>query len=306
MIQDVVGSAGLSEQEGERHPTCGGLRIGKTLPERTAHEPPNSQLEWERDGQYFHYLTKWMHALERIGRETGESRYLHWATELAATAHRAFTREMPPGGLKRIVWKMSIDLTRPLVSSTGQHDPLDGLIVCLELQNAAGFPADDGADLTAAIADMTEMCEYARWATDDPLGIGGLLDDAARLAELIFEHGVSRRELLHQLLVDASISLRSFNGAGLLSLPAEHRLAFRELGLSIGIHGLQRLQRLVARERELVDVSESLSSYQPLATHFQRFWSDSAHRLNKTWMDHRDINSVMLATSLAPEGYLKL
>ena len=59
--------SGLADEEGKKHPTCGGLRIGKKLPERTAHEAPNSQLEWERDGQYFHYLTKWMHALECIG-----------------------------------------------------------------------------------------------------------------------------------------------------------------------------------------------------------------------------------------------
>jgi hypothetical protein len=298
--------SGLSEEEGERHPTRGGLRIGKALPERKPHEPPNPQLEWERDGQYFHYLTKWMHALHRMGRETGENRHLHWATELAASAHHAFTREMAPGDSKRIVWKMSIDLTRPLVSSMGQHDPLDGLITCLELQDAAGYDADDGTDLTAAIAAMTEMCASARWATDDPLGIGGLLDDATRLAQLIFEHGVKRHELLRQLLVDARRSLRSFNGTYLLSLCAEHRLAFRELGLSIGIHGLQRLRHLVAHDRDLAAVTDSLSPYQPLASQIQTFWSDPAHRLSNTWIDHRDINSVMLATSLAPEGYLQL
>ena len=119
--------SGLSEEEGERHPTRGGLRIGKTLNEREPNEPPDSQLEWDRDGQYFHYLTKWMHALYRMGQETGESRYQRWAVELAATAHHAFTCEVYPGGPKRMVWKMSIDLSRPLVSSMGQHDPLDGL-----------------------------------------------------------------------------------------------------------------------------------------------------------------------------------
>ena len=131
------------------------------------------------------------------------SRFQHWAAELAATAHQAFTYRVSSGGPKRLVWKMSIDLSRPLVSSMGQHDPLDGLITCLELQTAEGFEPEDGTDLTAAIADMTEMCAQARWATDDPLGIGGLLDDATRLAELIFERGVMRHELLHQLLVEA-------------------------------------------------------------------------------------------------------
>lgn len=39
--------SGLSEQEGARHPTRGGLRIGKKLNERGANQPPDPQLEWE-------------------------------------------------------------------------------------------------------------------------------------------------------------------------------------------------------------------------------------------------------------------
>lgn len=298
--------SGLPEEEGERHPTVGGLRIGKSLKERQPYEPANPKLEWEQDGQYFHYLTKWMHALYRMGRETGESDYQRWAAELAATAHQAFTCAVRPGGPKRMVWKMSIDLTRPLVPSMGQHDPLDGLVTCLELQTAEKFEAEVGADLTAAIADMTEISAHASLATDDPLGIGGLLDDATRLAGLVFQRGVMRHDLLHQLLVDARFSLESFSRSYLLGLSAEHRLAFRELGLSIGIHGLQRLRHLVAQDRELAAASHSLLPYQPLAEQISTFWSDPARRVSSTWMDHRDINSVMLATSLAPDGYLQL
>jgi hypothetical protein len=165
--------SGLSEEEGERHPTHGGLRIGKPLNERQPHEPPNSQLEWEQDGQYFHYLTKWMHALYRMGRETGERAYQRWAAELAVAAHRGFTFEVRPGGPTRLIWKISIDLSRPLVSSMGQHDPLDGLITYLELQTAEVCESECGADLTQAIADMNEMSAHFHGATEDPLGIGG-------------------------------------------------------------------------------------------------------------------------------------
>ena len=35
--------SGLSEEEGSKHPTIGGLRIGKKLPERTADEPYQSR-----------------------------------------------------------------------------------------------------------------------------------------------------------------------------------------------------------------------------------------------------------------------
>jgi hypothetical protein len=67
--------SGLSKDEGEKHLTRGGLRIGKSLRERAPDEPSDSQLEWDGDGQYFHYLTKWMDVLSRIGLETGETHY---------------------------------------------------------------------------------------------------------------------------------------------------------------------------------------------------------------------------------------
>jgi hypothetical protein len=298
--------SGLSEEEGERHPTRGGLRIGKPLNERGPEELPDSELEWHQDGQYFHYLTKWMHALCRMGEETGEHRFQLWAAELASTAHKAFCHGISAGGPKRLVWKMSIDLSRPLVSSMGQHDPLDGLISCLELQRAAGASPGDGTDLTVAIADFTQMCSQARWATDDPLGIGGLLDCATRLAELIFEGGAARQDLLRQLLVDAERSLRGLDWSVLLSRSAERRLAFRELGLSIGLHGLPRISRLVGQNRLLAAPSDGMQPYQPLAERIEAFWSLPTHRSSSTWIDHRDINMVMLATSLAPESYLQI
>jgi hypothetical protein len=42
--------SGLSEEEGARRPTAGGLRIGKGMPERGPKEPYDERLEWERDG----------------------------------------------------------------------------------------------------------------------------------------------------------------------------------------------------------------------------------------------------------------
>jgi hypothetical protein len=83
-------------------------------------------------------------------------------------------------------------------------------------------------------------------------------------------------------------------------------LAFRELGLAIGVYGLQRIRALAKGDRELDPLITGLLLYQPLADQIQAFWSDSAHRLSSTWTDHRDINTVMLATTLAPEGYIQL
>ena len=82
--------SGLGDADGEAHPTLGGLRIGKPLPERGEREPFDERLEWDRDGQYFHYLTKWMHALDQVARATANEQYVLWARELADTAHRRF------------------------------------------------------------------------------------------------------------------------------------------------------------------------------------------------------------------------
>lgn len=83
--------SGLGPQEGAAHPTAGGLRIGKRLPERGPGDRYDDRLEWDRDGQYFHYLTKWMHALDQATRSTGQPMFNAWARELARAAHRAFT-----------------------------------------------------------------------------------------------------------------------------------------------------------------------------------------------------------------------
>ena len=80
----------LSEEEGELHPTKGGLRIGKKLNERKLGESYNERLEWDQDGQYYHYLTKWMHALYCMSKVTQNSVYNKWGIELAQSAHKSF------------------------------------------------------------------------------------------------------------------------------------------------------------------------------------------------------------------------
>ena len=47
-------------------------------------EPFDERLEWDRDGQYFHYLTKWMHALCQAAFFVGDAP--RWAVELGRVA----------------------------------------------------------------------------------------------------------------------------------------------------------------------------------------------------------------------------
>lgn len=61
--------------------------------------------------------------------------------------------------------------------------------------------------------------------------------DAARLARLVYECALERQQMLVQLLVAAERSLRGFVCSFSPSRPADQRLAFRELGLSL-LYGL--------------------------------------------------------------------
>ncbi len=305
--------SGLDEDQARQHPTAGGLRIGKRLDERQPGEPANTELEWEQDGQYFHYLTKWMHALDCVSRNTGKGIYNRWALELARVAHTAFTYAPVTGGTKRMYWKMSIDLSRPLVNSMGQHDPLDGLITCLQLEaTAMQFPeTPPGFRLRTEIEVMDAMCQGQTWVTEDALGIGGLLSNAYKLVQLINTHHRNETTRLEALLRDIEHSLRAFVTHNHLNLPAEYRLAFRELGLSIGLHAITRMQERIeqfpahfANANQLTSLLTNLSRFHGIRELIESFWLEPGHQSAKTWQEHAEINNVMLATSLAPDGYL--
>ena len=304
---------GGAEIERESHPTLGGLRIGKKLPERGPDEAFDERLEWDRDGQYFHYLTKWMHALDQTTRATGDARYNLWARELAATAHRAFTSRPASGGRPRMVWKMSSDLSRPLVPSMGHHDPLDGLVTYTQLRTtAAQRGVEKGPDLAEALSDFESMCQDRDWLTTDPLGLGGLMTDAYRVDQLMRGGAFGDGQLLDDLLSASLDGLSAYQHqrGGELNLPASMRLAFRELGLAIGLRAMEllgeRLRRDPSRSPDVRIRAESLARQRPLGGHIESFWRNPIHRQGAAWGDHRDINDVMLATSLAPHGFLVL
>ena len=111
-------------------------------------------------------------------------------------------------------------------------------------------------------------------ATDDPLGLGGLLVDARRAERLA--------------MADLAHAIRSAADAGLLRhrlrSHAHGRLAFRELGLAIGL--------------------AASGAHPAVRAEIEAHWLDAAQRRSASYADHEDINDVMLATSLAPEGYL--
>ncbi len=309
--------SGLSDRGASTHPTWGGLRIGKPLPERKWDDPLDEQLEWERDGQYFHYLTKWMLALDQLARRTRQPRFNLWARELAAVAFAAFSVQPNKGAPRRLVWKMSIDLSRPLVDSMGQHDALEGLVTCVQLQSTASalHVSVEGPSLAEERNGFEAMITGGAWATTDPLGLGELLTDAYRIAQLQAEGARFDGELMTTVLSAALEGLAHLAHQNGLSRPAGSRLAFRELGLSVGLHALERLSRLASQRgrgpharasREEGRLLEALGPAVALAPEIDAFWLKPENREASGWAEHEDLNAVALATSLCPEGYLEL
>jgi hypothetical protein len=302
--------SGLDDEKGKQHPTFGGLRIGKPLNERKPDEPFDQTLEWDRDGQYYHYLTKWMHALNQVARVTKNCVYNQWAVELAKSAHAGFVQTSASGSV-RMYWKMSIDLSCPLVPSMGQHDPLDGLVTYSRLQATAAelFSVSD-TQLDCEIAQMASLCEKMQWETSDPLGIGGLLSDAFFIAQLHLRTVPDPLPSLHMLLKDGLSGMEDCTKSPSFRSPPEYRLAFRELGMTIGLHAVQKLVALVTDHpeafKEAIGKMHVFEEYYKWCDIIESFWLAPENQQVRTWIDHQDINEVMLATSLIPDGYLNL
>jgi hypothetical protein len=192
---------------------------------------------------------------------------------------------------------------------------MDGFITYHQLRatRAEDSGTATGLDLDVEIADMAYICKGKSWATDDPLGIGGLLSDAFRVAQLIVAGDFEHADLL-EVLLDASLQgLESYVKENPSAVPADYRLAFRELGLSIGLRAVKKLQELIRynpgcfdKESPLRCLIEGLIRYDQVREDIEMFWLERTNRETNTWTEHRDINMVMLATSLAPDGYLTL
>lgn len=114
-VHDIQGRTrdGKSRLPGatDENPLGGGLRIGKE-------EAAGS----DGDGQYHHYLTLWMFALNRLSIAARDPSYNSQAISLAKAIHSHFFVGRSSSH-PRMVWKISMDMLRPLVTSEGNLDP---------------------------------------------------------------------------------------------------------------------------------------------------------------------------------------
>ncbi|KAL4876014.1 hypothetical protein BJY04DRAFT_210899 [Aspergillus karnatakaensis] len=294
-VHDILGSTrdGKSRlpRSSERKPLSGGLRIGKI----DADGP-------DGDGQYHHYLTLWMFALNRMSLATNESRYNEMAVELAKGIHPrfVFNREIENKGGDdhiRMVWKMDTGLEKVLVGSQGNLDPVDGFVVFRLLQGTAAY-FNPGGSQRGVLQDEIE--DYARImkrrgahsVSADPLDLGMTMwtvqwclgeDWASGLAERCFERVYDLFEVKEYL-----------------SRSTSHRLAFREFGTALGI-------RCLAEQGSEKDKAVDLKVY---ADRILESWKGNMQDSieDGTPEDLKPITRVMYAAALIPgafrRGYL--
>lgn len=286
--------SGLTEKEGNKHPTAGGLRIGKKLPERSEDQPFKERQEWDRDGQYFHYITRWVHALLTAGAESGDKKYYLWAAELLIAADKfIYSSGMGP----RMYWKMSTDLSRPLVTGMGGHDPLEGLVCAAAVKEAI---PEKATDLEPITLKFFTMCKNQHWATTDSLGIGGLLLNTLKAASLDGTNHLPPSSTPDRLLEESVNSLEGYKRSNETGFDASRRLAFRECGLSLGLRSLWG----VREELSLKGLPlEKLKDYLYLAGEIENFWNEIPHQHVSSWIDHLNINAVSLAASMVSRNY---
>jgi len=257
-VHDVLGKDRRGQRRlnsaSDEHPLRGGLRIGKVDPEG---EP-------DGDGQYFHYLTKWMFALNRMALARKDVRYNNWAVELAQAIHPHFVQR-PDSARPRMHWKMSIDLSRPLVPSEGNLDPFDGYVTYRLLQQSS----EDKTVLSNEVATLEKIVQskYESYSSDDALDLGEALWITHWFLGERWSSTVSSRSFC---------ALERLWNDGYFQMNSALRLAFREFGTTIGVqvNGNLKWRDRVEQQHE--------------------FWS------KRIFSRDRDITPVMYCSSLNP------
>ncbi|KAL4950726.1 hypothetical protein BDW69DRAFT_197032 [Aspergillus filifer] len=289
LIENVHDTLGYTRDGSRRlsgasdsNPLGGGLRIGKI-----------DESGSDGDGQYHHYLTLWMFALNRMSLASREPRYNDLAIKLARAIHAPFflnrSSERP-----RMVWKMSTELETVLVGSEGNLDPIDGFVMMQLLQATALKYGEREEVLKNEIEDYARVMKRKgeHFVSSDPLDLGMTMwtiqwvyeeNWAARLAERCFEQ-------IYAL----------FEENRYLSRSKARRLPFREFGTALGI-------RCMAEQDSEKERSVDLRVY---ADQIVDCWTPEMRSTIQggAMDDLRPINRVMFAAALIPgafqRGYL--
>ncbi|KAH0846944.1 hypothetical protein FOPE_12048 [Fonsecaea pedrosoi] len=267
----------------DEYPLKGGLRIGK-----------HDESGEDGDGQYFHYLTVWMFALNRTSVVSGDRWYNDQAITMAQAILPHFmsnTESHRP----RMFWKLSTDLSQPLVLTEGNLDPLDGYVTYQLLQSTN--PEDpeilsDEVSLFKRIVDK-KLRDYT---SADTLDLGMTLWTA---------HWCTPEEEWATHLTSRAIGcVKQLLENDYFDQPVDRRLAFREFGTALGLKAALSSatdEDGLCREDELVD-----ADIRELPDLICRTWEDTGlvpvptKKLQGRMAELMPITAVMYATALIP------
>jgi hypothetical protein len=261
----------------DANPLGGGLRIGKT-----------DDRGSDGDGQYHHYLTVWMFALNRMTRATGDPKYNRQAVQLAKAIHPKFFIDRAAAE-PRMIWKMNMDLSEPMVKSEGNLDPIDGYVI-FRLLRASAMAAGDGDVLSEEIGDYRRTMDRKgeHFVSSDTLDLGMTLWTA---------HWFSTTEDWAADLIDKCSEqiYNLFEINQYLERNIKFRLAFREFGTCMGI----QCQAEVNTEKE---GSVDMKCYSDAIIAAWDPYMELSISENSTPEDLRPITRVMYAAALIPGG----
>ena len=223
-----------------------------------------------------------------------KKKYAFWAAELLKAGNKfIYSSGLGP----RMYWKMSTDLSRPLVNGMGGHDPLEGLVCALSIKEEI---SEEESGIASVSHKFREMCKNKNWSTSDSLGIGGLLLSTLKAAGFPDTKELPPSVRPTRLLQDSINSLKDYVSIKETYEPVERRLAFRECGMPLGLKSYQgNKEKLIALEPTF----EQLENYLFLAKEIEDFWLQPDHQEASTWTGHENINAVSLAASLVAGEY---
>jgi hypothetical protein len=270
----------------DAEPLKGGLRIGKI----DAEGP-------EGDGQYHHYLTLWMFALNRLSVASGQTVYNDQALSLAKAIHPNFIID-GTGSEPKLIWKMSVDLKKTLNKLESGWDATQGYVVFKILQVTAESQHGIKNVLDEEIKIYKKIIDRNNNGSSDSLDIGITMWTMSwckepwsvkvlnlcqeRICNFLTIIDCSSLILLGQLYVQSKYFHR----------PVTIRSAFREFGACFGA----KCSLVLAKDTERRDILKACSE------HLLNYWEERVHDPGNVFFLLKPITMVMYAAALIPGG----
>ncbi|KAF5023620.1 hypothetical protein F66182_4322 [Fusarium sp. NRRL 66182] len=271
-VHDVLGRTrdGSSRLPGatDQEPLKGGLRIGK-----------ENEGGSDGDGQYHHYLTLWMFALNRLSWATRDFSFNDTAIQLAKAIHPHFCFQS--SDKLKMVWKISMDMQRVLVPSEGHLDAATGFVVYRMLQETAAKQGRKEQLLKQEIADYEKVMNRGSslYPSGDPLDLG---------MGLWICHFYQHEEWAQAFIRESmDIADDIFEGKSSdMSGKPQRRLAFREFGACLGVLCVEPDEAVRELVAKLID-----------------FWEEHIHQHDGDGL--KPISQAMYAAATIPGAFRK-